>query len=363
MPALRASRDAGFSLIELLGALALTMVVTGAATGFIHHASSAASAQPAAADVHQRARVAADVLFRDLVQAGAGIESDAAAGSLARFLPPVMPRRIGLRGADTADTARADVVTVLSVPAGSPQSRLSAPLGAGSSMLMLTAQAQCATGRPLCGLVASDTALAVNPSGHFGLFELLSVGPGAGQTRELDAAPAHAFQPGDHVAASRVRVYYHDAARRQLRAYDANQSDLPVVDDVGGLSGSVAGDPAPPSWPRPEPGTANCLYDDSGAAIPGLVDLRVPGGGSIVPLPLGLFRDGPWCGQGGLRYDVDLMRVRRVMIEVRLQAGRDALRGTGTAYAVAGTSTSGLRAAPDFALHFDVAPVNLQVVR
>jgi hypothetical protein len=132
---------------------------------------------------------------------------------------------------------------------------------------------------------------------------------------------------------------------------------------VVAVSFAYAGDPAPPSWPRPAGGVANCIYDGSGAPLPGPVDFRGPGSGSLVPLGLDLFRDGPWCGQGGLRYDVDLMRVRRVTVEVRVQAGADALRGTGADYRTTGTSSSGHRAVPDVTLRFDVSPANLQVAR
>ena len=80
-------------------------------------------------------------------------------------------------------------------------------------------------------------------------------------------------------------------------------------------------------------------------------------------LPLSLFVDGPWCGSGGNRFDVDLLRIRRVRLFVRVRAASDALRSRGTDYAIAGISTSALRALPDQMLSLDVSPRNLHAAR
>ena len=79
------------------------------------------------------------------------------------------------------------------------------------------------------------------------------------------------------------------------------------------------------------------------------------------PLPLSLFSDGPWCGEGDNRFDADLLRVRTVRVAVRVQAAHAGLRGIGADFAVPGTSRSARRALPDYAVTFDVTPRNLNL--
>ena len=67
-----------------------------------------------------------------------------------------------------------------------------------------------------------------------------------------------------------------------------------------GLAIEYFGDPLPPDGPRPPLGTPNCLYDAAGSPLPGMTALPATGG-SLAALPLGLFRDGPWCGSGDNR--------------------------------------------------------------
>ena len=86
--------DRGFSLIEALVAVVLTLGVSGAVFSFVHVDSYIAQTQPEALDMQQRARVGVDALLRDLAQAGAGATAGAEAGPLHRQLPPVVPRRL-----------------------------------------------------------------------------------------------------------------------------------------------------------------------------------------------------------------------------------------------------------------------------
>ena len=64
--------EAGYSLIEMLVSTAIMLVVTGAVFSLVNPAQGTSRVQPEFADMQQRARVAADTLFRDLVMAGAG---------------------------------------------------------------------------------------------------------------------------------------------------------------------------------------------------------------------------------------------------------------------------------------------------
>src|SRR5215207_6340476 len=83
-----AVRSRGFSLLELLMAMAVATTSAGVPLSLVVAGQSIARAQPEAADVQQRARVAAHVLATELARAGAGVDAGPWAGTLARhFLP------------------------------------------------------------------------------------------------------------------------------------------------------------------------------------------------------------------------------------------------------------------------------------
>ena len=79
-------------------------------------------------------------------------------------------------------------------------------------------------------------------------------------------------------------------------------------------------------------------------------------------LDLAVLTDGPWCPnalQPG-RYDVDLLRIRRIRVALRVQAASAGLRGpAGRLFARGGTATSAARWSPDQEVRFDVTPRNL----
>jgi hypothetical protein len=161
--------------------------------------------------------------------------------------------------------------------------------------------------------------------------------------------------------------------------------DVPVVDNVVGLSFTYLGDPRPPTVVRPlsEPdgpwttyGPApplaavppyapreNCAFMDNGSDTPSprLPDLSASGS-SLVALTDAVFTDGPWCPDAGApaRWDADLLRVRQVIVHLRVQAAAASLRGpTAVLFAHPGTAASGRRWAPDLDVSFTVAPRNM----
>ena len=75
-------------------------------------------------------------------------------------------------------------------------------------------------------------------------------------------------------------------------------------------------------------------------------------------VPLQEFTDGPWRGNGGTRFDVDLLRVRQVRVTIGVQVSSPAFRSTGAAFRSPGFSRSARRRVPDVVVQFDVAPRN-----
>ena len=71
-----------------------------------------------------------------------------------------------------------------------------------------------------------------------------------------------------------------------------------------------------------------------------------------------------FCGAAAERFDADLLRIRRVRIQMRAQAGSASFRGAaGALFAFPGTATRSDRVVFDQVVETDVTPPNLQVTR
>jgi prepilin-type N-terminal cleavage/methylation domain-containing protein len=352
-----ASGDRGFSITELLVASALVLLVVAALGRLAVPATEAAHAQPEASDLQQRARMAAAALFRDLYAAGAGLDA-LGPGPLSNTFAPILPRRIGALSPDVPETARPDAVSIVWVGPTRVQSTIVAPFSMSS--LAIRQEPGCPPALPACGARPGMGLAVFDPSGTFNLFTVESVDSSGAVVRPRGDAPLHLYGDGAWAAEVEARTYYLDTAARQLRQYDTDQTDVPVLDDVVGLSVEYFGTSAPPVRPRPLPGDSNCLYDAGGVPLPGLALLPVESHG-LARLPLEILRDGPWCGEGDTRYDADLLRVRRLRVSLRLQAGSPSLRASGDRFAIAGTARSATRSVPDVVVAFDVHPRNLNL--
>ncbi|HEY7474948.1 MAG TPA: hypothetical protein VH679_08050 [Vicinamibacterales bacterium] len=352
----------GFSLVESLLALVLLLTVTGAVFGLVNPSSLASRAQPEAIDVQQRARVAIDAIERDLLAAGAGLESGPAAGPLVNYFAPIVPRRMGLQAADPYSVARPDAITIHRAAASHIQTIVSHPIAPGGLSLLVDEPPNCPVRNGVCGMARDMTIVIFDAFSNFDSFVVSQV---QGQTATLlsrQQSASAGYGTGASVAEAEFDTYWHDPVARQLRHYDGYLTDVPVVDNVVGLAIEYFGDPSPPARPKPPIGTANCLYDAAGNAISGLASLPAQGG-SLAPLPLSIFTDGPWCGTGDNRFDADLLRVRRVRLRIRIQATQAAHRGTGGDYANPGFGRQSMSAVPDYSAVLDVTPRNLNLGR
>ena len=87
----RLSSEAGYSLVEMLIASAIMITVTGAIFGLLNPAQGTAQAQPEQSDLQQRMRIGSDVLFKEMLMAGAGPYFGSRTGSLINFFAPILP--------------------------------------------------------------------------------------------------------------------------------------------------------------------------------------------------------------------------------------------------------------------------------
>ena len=354
----------GFSLVELFISIAITLLVAGAVVQLLNPSQAAAQVQPEVQDMQQRMRVTVDTLFRDLVMAGAGPYVGGTTGSLAQFLPAIVPRRLGAEAPDAAGAAFADRLTIVDIPGTASQTRTSAVLPDPIAPLMVVEGPGCPVARPACGFVKGDEALVFDGWGSFDLFTVTDVTKGAAALELRGETMSTVYPAGAVVAKAESRSYYLDTSTNELMAYDNGSAPaVPVVDNVVGLSFEYFGDALPPTRPKPPAGTPNCLYDAKGTYL-GSGMVTVTGDGSLAPLPLSIFTDGPWCGGGTNLFDADLLRIRRVRVTIRIQTPLATLRGHDPLlFAKPGTSREGARFLRDLVATFSVTPRNLNLDR
>ena len=95
----------GFSFVELVVSMAIMLAITSSMFAFIDSARGVFEIDLERADMQQRARVSMDALFRDLVMAGAGLQT-----------PAIAPFRRGDDNPDSPGSAFSDRISVRYAP-------------------------------------------------------------------------------------------------------------------------------------------------------------------------------------------------------------------------------------------------------
>jgi prepilin-type N-terminal cleavage/methylation domain-containing protein len=383
----------GFTLVELIVAMAITLTIAAATLSLVGPAHDAFQVQPETADLQQRARVGIDALHRDLLMAGAGMYAAGAVGPLYQVLAPVMPYRAFGSSPDASGVSfRPDAISLLFVPSTASQTRLAAPMPTGALDIAIENPATCpiATASQLCGFAAGDQLLVFDDASEWSVFTVDRVDSGTGLA--LKGTPsARRFVVHSNVTEIRAVMYSLKAdppsGGSQLVRADGFDPAQPVLDHVVKLEFHYFGEPeaprvvdetempprasygpAPPPIDRPVPGWPageNCTF----AIVDGRPQTRLPSigpAGRLVELDSTLLTDGPWCPDAGAanRFDADLLRVRRVRFTIRVQTALPSLRGpAGALFTNGGLARAGGRYVPDLEIQFDVTPRNLNLTR
>ncbi len=372
------------SLLELLVGMALLMTVTAGVFTVLNPAHGSFSRELEVADMQQRLRVASDVIYKDLLMAGAGAYAGTRAEPLGRRFAPVLPLRRGLTGGDPSGTYKGDTITVLYVPAAAAQATIGSAMPAQSTSVTL---AGCPAADPSCGFSSGMDVLVYDEEGSYDPFTIVNA---QGSTLRLQhnlIDNTISYHSGATIAEAVSRTYFLDRATWQLMRYDGGSAAAtPVVDHVVGFTVEYYGDPQPPQltrspsdpigpWttygPRPPPDAESCLFQMvGGEQVP---RLAVFGGGApLVKLDGSNLTDGPWCPDANdpNRWDADLLRIRRMAVSIRLEAALASLRGPATvmfgggpAFTNPGTVKSSAKWIPDQELTFQVTPRNLNLGR
>lgn len=357
--------QAGFTLTELLISTAIMLVVTGSIFSLMSPAQGSSQAQPEVADMQQRMRVGTEVIFKELVMAGAGPYQGASTGSLINFFAPILPRRTGRTGADAtrgAESFRSNAITLSYVPNSYSQTTISAQMPNVAAELKVFDQPNCPKGQELCGFKAGMQVIIFDSTGNFDTFEITQVQDEAGHLQHRQDPFNHPYAPGAQVTQIVSNTYYLDTTTNKLMRYNGADEDIALVDNVVDLEFQYFGDPTPPRYPKPPAGTANCLYDaDANYIGPAAL---TPTDGSLAALGSDILTDGPYCGSGSNEFDADLLRIRKVRVILRVQAASETMRGSDpTLFKKPGTALGGERYVPDYRVTFEVAPRNLNLAR
>jgi len=362
------SREAGYTLIELLVSTMIMVTVTGAIFSLMNPAQGNAQTQPEVADMQQRMRIGNETLFKEVMMAGAGPYQGTVTGSLIKYFAPVLPRRVGNLNPDPAVGAGSfttDRITLAYVPNTYSQTTISQGMPPNSSEMKVTTQTNCpADASKLCGFKVGMEVIVFDDSGNFDTFTLTQVQDDAVHLQHRGADLNYKYATGAIVTQIVTYTFYLDRATNQLKRYDGHATEEALVDNVVDLRFDYFGDPNPPVQPQPKLGSgiANCLYDAAGNYL-NLPTLAADEG-SLARLTKEMLTDGPMCGGGSNQFDADLLRVRKVRVTMRVQAANPALRGSDTTlFRHPGTSRGGEKFVPDYTISFDISPRNLNLTR
>jgi len=383
-----ARRAAGFTLVELLVAAAVTLAALGLAVLLLLPSAAAFHALPEAVDAQQRLRVAVQTLADSIRGAGASPVLESATRGAPAW-PAVLPCRLagGPLAAVPGGCAGSEAITTLTVALGAPQAALAEALTDPAGPLRLAPLSACALSAPPCRVRAGSQVLVEDGTGAWDILTVSAVSADGALVEHAGSSLSRPYKAGATVAEVEAAAYSLrvEAATNVpvLRRATGPSSDLPVVDHVAALRleyFGVAGaplvlddadanlrrttyGPLPPQAGLDDPLDAwaageNCLFSRAGgepvARVASLPAERL----GLARLPPALFADGPWCPDAGApnRYDADLLRVRLVRVVLRIEAQSSSVRGLSSQlFSRPGTSRESARLVPDLEAHVDVA--------
>ena len=214
--------------------------------------------------------------------------------------------------------------------------------------LRLRAGPACRPFTAACGLRIGATVLIFDDRGRFDLLRITDVLADVVSVASMDGRRLPVYPVGSSIISVDIHSYYFDHARTQLRRHDGWLTDAPVLDNVVALSFQYFG-PSFRTIRRSDQGRPTCTT--SSQSFQSLSSTTT----TEVEISSKELTDGTWCGIRS-SVDVDLFRVRRVRVHLRLQASSAEHRGSDRQmFARPGHAADYRRFVPDATVRFDVA--------
>ena len=334
---------AGFSLVEMVCAMAITVSVVAATFALMDPSHGIFAAVPEAIDVQQRLRVSSDAITRDLIMAGAG---------QGKYFASILPWRRGSLRPDPAGAFFNDRISVLWVGADSARTSVRVMTG-DDPIVPVNPVAGCPSTNPVCRFVPDMSVIVFDETGASDTFRVARVETDPPALVFAGPRLSKGYAPGAVVAQVDAATYWlrvdPSARTSELMKYDGRETDLPIADDVSGLRFEYYGDPSPPVLRRllsdvsgpwtsygpkpPEPAIddvatpsyaagESCTFTTfAGVTIP-RPEMALSGPpASLVRLDEAALTDGPWCPDPAARnrFDADLLRVRRIRVTLKVR--------------------------------------------
>ena len=315
------------ALAELSVTLAVILLIGGVAVALLSAPQRAVVVQAQVAELHQRARAGFSRLRRDI--GGAAVAARDPSTSALRRRASIIPTRTGRQRegpSDAADLFDPAAITVLT--AGDQQYETTGSvLSRSTPWVMLGPGGACSdagrggNGRSTpCGFRRDTVILVSDRTGRTDLLQVDRVDAGRVWFRmPIAASGMPSFGTGASLVPAVVHSYHLDMSRAQLRYRRDWGAEVPVLDNVVGVRFRYFG-VSDVSWSAAQDpdGEARCVLRETPDALGS--EART------VELARETLSDGPWCG-GHSSFDADLLRLRSVRVELRLDASRPGLRG------------------------------------
>ena len=221
--------DAGFSLVELLVALTVCALLSGAIAAVVPPARAVFEATPEAMDLQQRERTVVDGLARALRSAALvhAVRDDGTTGEVAPAVVLLEPDEEG---------ARFHAFRVLSVVGGG-RGVLAADQVGPSGALRLRPDVDCPSAGDACGFAKGATAVVVDVDGRFNVFSIVATNQAA-RSLSPSSGFAAAYRAGSavmEVASDTYRLEPETDGSSTLVRRTAAGAVQPIVDNVSEL--------------------------------------------------------------------------------------------------------------------------------
>jgi prepilin-type N-terminal cleavage/methylation domain-containing protein len=284
--------EPGFSLVELLVALAVCSLLSAVVAGLAPPARAAFEQTPVTLNLQQRGRTAIDAMAAAIRSAaGTAVSPDLDAfGSVLPALIPLSPRP------GSSETEFEAMYVVTPVPNAS-QGVLDRDQPGAHGVLTLAAGPGCPAVREVCGFTPGAVAAIADGSGRFDVFTVASTNSAGGEITASESF-ATAYPAGSFVIevdAQYFRLDDQDDGSRALVRETAGGATQPIVDHVAAMG------------------------------------IQLWRGALPILLSAGDLEDGPFFSGGPEgSYDADLLTVRRIDLWISVETPAVLLHAPGT---------------------------------